>query len=1113
MASAGTTSYRIDGSQALPPFFMSLVGVGNGWAFLSSTGAITAGRTSPDQAIFPYLTDDQLLDAAGRAGSATRIVVTRPNGVRLAWLPFSRDHLDPQLPERAVEKTILSDEIILEERHADTALVVRIGWRMSPRFGLVRTTTLRCDGAAPQRLRVVDGVLNVLPPGVSARTQRELSNLLDAYKLSELDRDARLMWTRLNSGLTDRAEPFESLLASTAWVSGFDSGSLSIDPTDPGTDICRGGRANLLVQGDLELQPGESRSWRIVVDTDRDAAQVATLLAELRGGHLVEALEADLAQARAGLTRLVASADGVQVTADAAASAHHASCVLFNIMRGGVPATGLGLDRSSLDAFLSQRNRVVRAKHAHLLAALPERLTIEDLRQLAAASTDPDVRRLVGSYLPLTFSRRHGDPTRPWNTFRIDVADRHGHPRLGYEGNWRDIFQNWEALVHSFPSLTDVAIRTFLDAMTIDGYNPYRISMQGVDWEVPEPENPWSNIGYWSDHQVPYLHALLVARERLLGPWSAAALTAPDHVYADVPYRIRGFRALVSDPASTIDFDGSAHEASLSRCAAVGGDGRLVVDADGELVRATMVEKLLLIVAAKLVNLVPGGGIWMNTQRPEWNDANNALVGRGVSVVSVAQLIGFVDQLTAMLERLPAGTAIPVSGALGTLWAELTHTLSTELPLLDGGIGPADRARVMEQLGTAGERYRQVRYADPGAHESLLELPEAIASLGTARRWLLDVVERSWRDDGLLTSYQTLAWAADRVLLEPLGPMLEGQVAVLASGVLPPDRALALCEALRRSSLWCPQRRTYLLYPDRRVGGFLERNRIPASAVQEIPLLGQLIAADDRRLVVAGADGVPRFAGELHTARDVVAALDEVGEDPRFGAVAPLDRDAVIELFEAVFDHASFTGRAGSFFAYEGLGSVYWHMVSKLLLAVRRLMDDPDLPPSSWSALAQAAEEIRAGLGHAKTPAQFGAFPVDPYSHTPNGHGARQPGMTGQVKEDILIRWSELGVRFRDGTVSFRPDLVHPTEWTASDTTMDVVDVDGSVRAIGLPAGSLALTWCQVPIVYRKGGEPAITVHHADGDVRVPGWTLPLDHSADLGGRRGTVRQVTVWGG
>jgi hypothetical protein len=29
----------------------------------------------------------------------------------------------------------------------------------------------------------------------------------------------------------------------------------------------------------------------------------------------------------------------------------------------------------------------------------------------------PAAERLVLAYLPLTFSRRHGDPSRPWNRF------------------------------------------------------------------------------------------------------------------------------------------------------------------------------------------------------------------------------------------------------------------------------------------------------------------------------------------------------------------------------------------------------------------------------------------------------------------------------------------------------------------------------------------------------------------------------------------------------------------------------------------------------------------------------------------------------------------------
>jgi hypothetical protein len=63
----------------------------------------------------------------------------------------------------------------------------------------------------------------------------------------------------------------------------------------------------------------------------------------------------------------------------------------------------------------------------------------------------PQLRRLAGEYLPITFGRRHGDPSRPWNQFAIRLKDEYGNDLLSYEGNWRDIFQNWEALALSFP--------------------------------------------------------------------------------------------------------------------------------------------------------------------------------------------------------------------------------------------------------------------------------------------------------------------------------------------------------------------------------------------------------------------------------------------------------------------------------------------------------------------------------------------------------------------------------------------------------------------------------------------------------------------------------------
>jgi hypothetical protein len=58
-------------------------------------------------------------------------------------------------------------------------------------------------------------------------------------------------------------------------------------------------------------------------------------------------------------------------------------------------------------------------------------------------------------------------------------------------------------------------IAKFLNATTADGYNPYRVTRAGIEWEVPEPHNPWANIGYWNDHQIIYLQKLLEVAEQV----------------------------------------------------------------------------------------------------------------------------------------------------------------------------------------------------------------------------------------------------------------------------------------------------------------------------------------------------------------------------------------------------------------------------------------------------------------------------------------------------------------------------------------------------------------------------------------------------------------------
>jgi hypothetical protein len=118
-----------------------------------------------------------------------------------------------------------------------------------------------------------------------------------------------------------------------------------------------------------------------------------------------------------------------------------------------------------------------------------------------------------------------------------------------------------------------------------------------------------------------------------------------------------------------------------------------------------------------------------------------------------------------------------------------------------------------------------------------------------------------------------------------------------------------------------------------------------------------------------------------------------------------------------------------------------------------------------------------------KDPDLFGAFPTDPYSHTPANAGAKQPGMTGQVKEDILARWAELGVVVRDGCLSFNPSLLRDSEFLTEAVAFDYFDVNGVQKELETVAGDLAFTYCQVPVVYRTSTEDGLRVVMQDGEV------------------------------
>lgn len=1123
VALEGEEFYRISNYDRMRPFFMTVVSDADHWMFVSSNGALSAGRRNADLALFPYYTDDKIRDMVEVTGSKTILIVRR--GTDQIWEPFSERGQGIYRTRRNLYKNFRGNKLIFEEINEDLSLTFRYGWFNGNRFGFIRRAWLTNSGSGGARIELLDGLQNLMPCGTGSQFNLEYSTLLDAYKRSELIARTGLGLFRLSAIPVDRPEPAEALRTTTVWSLGLKRrmtllSSRQLDhfrqglPLRKETDV-RGERGAYFIQTTMNLRRGQTADWLLAADVGQGPSDVAAMNRHLHApARLKKLVQADIDQGTRELERIVGAADGLQKTARPLSNARHYSNTLFNVMRGGIFNDGYKLDPDDLRSFVTQADKKIAARHARFFRRLPKPTRYSEMVTAAAATGDPQLERLGREYLPLTFSRRHGDPTRPWNRFSIATRNADGTRILNYEGNWRDIFQNWEALAVSFPGFVSGMICRFVNASTADGYNPYRITRHGIDWEVVDPHDPWSYIGYWGDHQIIYLLKLLEILDRHDPTTLQGFLTRDIFAYANVPYRIKPYDALLTNPKDTVVFDPRIETLVQQRVRAVGTDGKLAWDKRGQVRQVNLTEKLLVPVLAKLSNFIPEAGIWLNTQRPEWNDANNALVGNGASMVTLYYLRRHLT-FCRELFRAQANAKFGLSLEVAAFFAALNRILAHHRPLLTGSFNDRQRHRVLDDLGRAGSNYRRRIYQHGLSDgKSFMAGQQLIRFFDLALEWINHSIRSNRRLDGLFHAYNLVRFEnRDRLPIRRLYEMLEGQVAVLSSGHLPAGESLEVLTALKHSPMYRPDQHSYLLYPDRPLPAFVEKNIIPARELGHCALLRKLLADGNRQLVERDIAGRVHFNGTIANARDILRILERLAASG-YARLVTRDTASVLDLFERLFDHESFTGRSGTFFGYEGLGCIYWHMVSKLRLAAQETCFRAlatGAPQRLLRRLAGCYHDICAGIGDYKTPEVYGAFPMDPYSHTPAQGGARQPGLTGQVKEDILCRFGELGVSVREGCIHFEPQLLHHEEFLSSPAVFSYFDLVGRAQKLRLKTGALAFTYCQVPVVYQLAPKPFLTIFFAGGrKQRQETPALNQENSRAVFERTGLIKLIAV---
>ena len=1074
--------YKIQNVQVLPAFFMNIATSSDMWVYLSSHGAVTAGRGNASNSLFPYETDDRLHLATS---TGPKTIIRLLDG--RVWEPFTVGFDNPFRIERHLYKRNTGDAVIFEEINADLKLCFSYCWETSEKYGLVRTSTVTNIGDATLTCEILDGVENVMPFGIHPQLAQSSSCLTDAYKACEKHGDQLAIYS-LTSMIGDTPEPVEVLRANIVWQAG---GAKTLLSSRQIADfVCgnileeeqrvAGRKGAFFTYQSLTLEKNATENWMIVMDAGLDQKEVVALASEIETmptDQLRAQVDADIKKGTDELVRVVAAADGLQHTANETTTTRHYMSVLYNNMRGGVFLDGYKINPALFVEFVGTHNKELLKRQSVFFEKLSELEDILQLYEKAFENKDPDLIRLSLEFLPLTFSRRHGDPSRPWNQFNIRVKDDHGKRVYAYEGNWRDIFQNWEAMSRSFPVYIAPIITKFLNASTADGFNPYRINQDGIDWETPPVDDPFAGYGYWGDHQIVYLNKLLEWM-KAYSPLAVKQLLSNDiFTYANVPYEIKPYESFMKDSKNTIYFNHEKHKAIMELVETFGTDAKLMMK-DGKIYRCSFVEKLMVPILSKLSNLVPNGGIWMNTHRPEWNDANNAIVGNGLSMVTVYQLYRHLNFCLELLKELE-GTTISFSKDVKTWLLTVADTFMRKDELTPRAF--------LDEVGIAFDNYRQTIYRKGFTIKENLEY-ETIKNFLEDAIYLLGLtIDANKRSDGMYHAYNILTLTDESLKIDPLFLMLEGQSAALASGRLNSADALALITAMEKSDLMNPELNQFFLYPIKKLTTFMERNIIPANRVGDSTVITRLIAENHEGFFFKDETGNVRFHHSIAQSSDVEKWLEILEIDE-------MQANLVRDIYEEVFAHKQFTGRSGIMYKYEGIGCIFWHQNAKHLLGVQESFVKAAIANDyETSELKKAYYRLRAGFGFTKTPKEWGAFPLEPYSHTPYKMPAQQPGMTGQAKEDVLLRTTELGAMVADGMIEFNPALLQIEEFLPREETFYYINGAGERCEVSLLENSLAFTVCRTPIIYQLSDSVGLKVYCRAGEVLYSAESLKLN--------------------
>lgn len=778
------------------------------WCYYVSRGqCVTSfGVEDKDHAIMEFFPAHQAYQYTQRVGFRTFV---RSGGVMAE--PFAQADASQRM-------IIGMNELTISERCSALPVAMSVTYTTLPHeraAALVRRVTLTNEGPAPLELEVLDGMPALIPYGVDLDAVKQMAQTAKAWMQAERTQEGVALF-RVRASMQDTSDVHEVSGVNFAMACTQTGERLRafVDPRhvfswDTALDRPRGFEAedyDAFVQGRevtqnnlpccffarrIRLAPGQSAVHTVLVgqsESREKAMRVCERMAE------PGALEQKIAGARElahALTDPIATR-----TANPVFDMYCRQTYLDNLLRGGAPTV------------------------------------------------------IAGGHVVHLYSRKHGDPERDYNAFRMRPEyDSQGN------GNFRDVNQNRRCDVLFEPRTAEANILTFYGLIQADGYNPLVIEAEqftaeggelcrfvapqdraeaerllagtftagmlrmaaeqwrfepGMDEEkffvcIMERARMQTRAsfgeGYWSDHwtynldQVDsYLsvypedeEALLYDREALVWHVSPVRVLPRAQRYAVTDRGIRQYRFL------------EPHEGAESELNAP----------DGSAVRATLMEKLLVIAAVKTSTLDPMGmGVEMEGGKPGWYDALNGLPGLlGSSMPETLELCRMLEKMAGWLERYDRGVRVLAEAA--ELMRRVTDILAkTREGRQDEGAHTAQ----WNALSDAREVYRARIYGGVSGRKEAFGAGQLREMIGLWLAFVRGGVKRAMALGGGLCptyfAYDVTAYTRDGQGIHPtafalrrLPDFLEAQVRYLRLE-LPQEERVRLLEAVRASRLY-----------------------------------------------------------------------------------------------------------------------------------------------------------------------------------------------------------------------------------------------------------------------------------------------------------------------